>query len=71
MIYGRKFGTALTMDVFTPKKNAKGVGVIMVISGGFVSSHESISPVFVTATDRSRLHRLRRRPRQPTALHNP
>ena len=24
VIYGRKFGTALTMDVFTPKKNANG-----------------------------------------------
>ena len=47
VIYGRKFGTALTMDVFTPKKEARGVGVIVVVSGGFVSSHESISPVFV------------------------
>ena len=32
VIYGRKFGTALTMDVFTPKKAAKGVGVILVAS---------------------------------------
>jgi len=48
IIYGRKFGTALTMDLFTPQKNAKGVGVIIVVSGGFVSSHDSISPAFVT-----------------------
>ena len=53
VIYGRKFGTALTMDIFTPKKDAKGVGVIIVVSGGFVSSHESISPGFVKPlTDR-------------------
>jgi acetyl esterase/lipase len=47
VIYGRKFGTALTMDIFTPKKEPKGVGVIMVISGGFFSSRESIIPGFV------------------------
>ena len=53
VIYGRKFGTALTMDVFTPRKNAKGIGVIVVISGGFVSSHDNISPVFIKPlTDR-------------------
>jgi acetyl esterase/lipase len=46
VIYGRKFGTALTMDVFTPKKDAKGVGVIMIISGGFFSSHDAITPAF-------------------------
>ena len=44
MIYGRKYGTALTMDVFTPAKDAKGIGVIMVVSGGFFSSHEAINP---------------------------
>jgi acetyl esterase/lipase len=47
VIYGRKFGTALTMDVFTPRNDAKGIGVILVISGGFFSSHEAINPVFV------------------------
>ncbi len=53
VIYGRKFGTALTMDVFTPKKDAKGVGVIMVVSGGFFSLRESIFPAFVRPlTDR-------------------
>jgi acetyl esterase/lipase len=53
VIYGRKFGTALTMDVFTPKRDARGIGVIIVVSGGFVSSHESISPIFVKPlTDR-------------------
>ncbi len=47
VIYGRKFGTALTMDVFTPKEHAKGVGVILVVSGGWFSAHEAISPALV------------------------
>jgi acetyl esterase/lipase len=47
VVYGRKYGTALTMDVFAPKKDAKGIGVIFVVSGGFFSSHEGINPVFV------------------------
>jgi acetyl esterase/lipase len=53
VIYGRKHGTALTMDIFTPKKDAKGLGVIFVVSGGFRSSHEAILPAFVRPlTDR-------------------
>jgi acetyl esterase/lipase len=44
VIYSRKFGTALTMDVFTPKSGANGAAVIVVISGGFRSSHEQINP---------------------------
>ena len=47
VIYGRKFGTALTMDVFTPTKAPNGAGVIMVISGGFFSSHDAIQPLFI------------------------
>jgi acetyl esterase/lipase len=43
VIYGRKYGTALTMDVITPTKNANGVGVIFVVSGGWFSSHEAIA----------------------------
>src|SRR5271157_5912097 len=30
VIYGRKYGTALTMDVFTPTRDARGIGVIFV-----------------------------------------
>jgi acetyl esterase/lipase len=44
VIYGRKFGTALTMDVFTPKKDANGAAVIWVVSGGWFSAHEGIVP---------------------------
>jgi acetyl esterase/lipase len=45
VIYGRKYGTALTMDVFTPKR-ANGAAVVIVVSGGFFSSHEAINPAF-------------------------
>jgi acetyl esterase/lipase len=44
VIYGRKFGTALTMDVFRPKSGANGAAIVWVVSGGFFSSHESIRP---------------------------
>src|SRR6266478_9347604 len=44
VIYARKYGTALTMDVFTPKKNANGAAIVLVVSGGFSSSHEAIRP---------------------------
>ncbi len=37
VVYGHKDGMALTYDVFTPKENAKGVGVLFMVSGGWVS----------------------------------
>src|SRR4029434_2031153 len=40
VIYSRKFGTALTMDVFQPKRKAHGFGVVFVVSGGWFSGHE-------------------------------
>jgi acetyl esterase/lipase len=46
VVYGRKPGLALTMDVFTPKEKANGAAVIWVVSGGWVSSHEAINPGF-------------------------
>jgi acetyl esterase/lipase len=42
VIYHRKFGTALTLDVFEPEKK-NGAAVLFMVSGGFVSSHDSIS----------------------------
>ena len=45
VIYGRKFGTALTMDVFRPEQ-ANGCAVILVVSGGFFSAKEAINPAF-------------------------
>ncbi|MCE9534360.1 MAG: alpha/beta hydrolase [Planctomycetes bacterium] len=46
VIYGRKFGLAMTMDVFTPKKDANGLGIIMCVSGGWFSAKEAILPRF-------------------------
>ncbi len=43
VIYGRKFGTALTLDVFQPSK-PNGIGIVYMVSGGFFSSHEAINP---------------------------
>src|SRR5262245_32754179 len=47
VIYGRKFGTALTMDVFTPKESAHGAGVIFCVSGGWFSDHNAININFI------------------------
>jgi acetyl esterase/lipase len=46
VIYGRKFGTALTLDVFQPR-TANGVGIVFMVSGGWFSSHEAISADFI------------------------
>jgi acetyl esterase/lipase len=46
VVYGRKAGLALTMDVFAPKEKANGLGVIWVVSGGWRSRPENIRPEF-------------------------
>jgi len=43
VIYTHKVGVALTMDVFKPAK-PNGIGVIWMVSGGWVSNHEGINP---------------------------
>lgn len=45
IIYGRKYGVALTMDVFTPEQPNK-AAVLFMISGGFFSSKEAINAAF-------------------------
>ncbi|MGQ0633823.1 MAG: prolyl oligopeptidase family serine peptidase [Planctomycetaceae bacterium] len=40
VIYGRKDGAALTMDVFNPKNKSKGIGVIVAVSAAWVSGRE-------------------------------
>lgn len=45
VIYGRKFGMALTMDIFTPAKQ-NGAGVIFCVSGGWFSAKTSVNPAF-------------------------
>ena len=47
VIYGRKFGTALTLDVITPKENANGAAIVWAVSGGWFSSHEAVNPAFI------------------------
>jgi acetyl esterase/lipase len=42
VIYGRKFGMCLTLDVFTPKKDANGLGVIYCVSSGWMSDKRDI-----------------------------
>jgi acetyl esterase/lipase len=42
VVYGRKAGTVLTLDVLTPKQDANGAAVIWVVSGGWVSNHDLI-----------------------------
>jgi acetyl esterase/lipase len=37
VVYGHKDGMALTFDVFQPKQNAKGIGLLFMVSGGWVS----------------------------------
>ncbi len=38
VVYGHKDGLALTFDVFRPKENANGIGVLFMVSGGWVST---------------------------------
>lgn len=43
VVYGRKHGLALTLDVFRPAQT-NGCGVLFLVSGGWFSRHESINP---------------------------
>jgi acetyl esterase/lipase len=43
IVYRKKEGVALTLDVFKPK-HPNGIGVLWMVSGGWVSNHESINP---------------------------
>jgi acetyl esterase/lipase len=46
VIYGRKHGMALVMDVYVPKEKRNGSGIIYVVSGGWFSSKESVAPQY-------------------------
>lgn len=46
VIYGRKYGVVLTMNVFSPAKDPNGAGIVWVVSGGWFSSHETARPEF-------------------------
>jgi acetyl esterase/lipase len=49
VIYGRKFGTALTMDVIKPAKPS-GIGIVVMVSGGFSSDHAWTDSMFSAGT---------------------
>ena len=49
VIYGRKSGLALTMDVFTPKSGRNGASVVLVVSGGYFSTRDAIAPALFRA----------------------
>ncbi|MEI9895307.1 MAG: alpha/beta hydrolase [Chthoniobacter sp.] len=42
VVYGRKFGVALTLDVLQPAR-PNGYGIVYMVSGGWKSNHDSIS----------------------------
>jgi len=44
VIYGRKFGMCLTMDVYVPKAKQNGAGVVYAVSGGWFSGKQAIPP---------------------------
>lgn len=48
VVYGKKHGMALTMDVFRPTENPNGAAVVVMMSGGWVSSSDmlKITPIF-------------------------
>ena len=46
VIYGRKLGTALTLDVIQPANAANGYGVVFMVSGGWFSGHDAVNPGF-------------------------
>jgi acetyl esterase/lipase len=48
VIYGRKFGVALTLDVIQPVQKKNGYGIVFMVSGGWHSAHEAINPSYFT-----------------------
>ena len=44
VVYHKEQGYALTMDVITPRQDANGAAVLMVMSGGWCSSHDAPLP---------------------------
>ena len=48
VVYARRAGTALTLDVFTPA-STNGCGLLWIVSSGYGSSHEAIKPEYFRA----------------------
>ena len=70
VVYGRKYGMALTMDVFTPKDNPNGAAIVWIVSGGWFSAHEAINPAAIEEFLKTGIHCLRGRSRQPAPVHD-
>ncbi len=54
LVYGHKDGLAMTLDVYRPKSNARGVGLLLMVSGGWVSRwspHEQLVKLFQPVLD--------------------
>lgn len=54
VVYGHKFGLAMTFDVFTPNEDAKGAAVLFMVSGGWYSNWsppEQLQPMLRPLTD--------------------
>jgi acetyl esterase/lipase len=54
VVYGHKLGLAMTFDVFAPKENANGAGVLFMVSGGWYSNWsppEKLAPMMKPLTD--------------------
>jgi acetyl esterase/lipase len=47
VIYGRKSGTALTLDVFRPKEKSNRSAIMLIVSSGWGSSHGAINTAWV------------------------
>jgi acetyl esterase/lipase len=52
VIYGRKYGMALTLEVFTPKKDANGAAVVLASSGGWFSPLDFVKPLYLPELSR-------------------
>lgn len=51
VVYRHKGGVALTMDVFKPE-HPNGIGILWMVSGGWVSDHDAINPSLAEAFTR-------------------
>lgn len=55
VVYGHKDGLAMTFDVFAPKKDANGAGILFMVSGGWYSNWappEQMRPFFEPLTNK-------------------
>src|SRR5262245_5625776 len=50
VVYGRRDGLALTLDVFSPKEKPNGAGVIMCVSAEFKSSKDMLNQAYPLVT---------------------